>query len=157
MTFFNFCFFRAAPVAYAGSQARGSNPSCNLQPMPKPQQCQIQATSATYTTAHGNTRSLTHWARPGIEPATSCLLVGFVSPAPRWELRHFFFFLIEERELDHPQMSSVYSSLGENDMCFSKNFYTAGGPSKRPLIYVSLLSLWYSTTSLGGYWARKMK
>ena len=26
-----------------------------------------------------------NWARPGIEPATSWLLVGFVSAAPRWE------------------------------------------------------------------------
>ena len=29
---------------------------------------QIQATFATYTTAHSNNESLTHWARPGIEP-----------------------------------------------------------------------------------------
>ena len=34
--------------------------------------------SATYTTAHGNARSLTHWARPGIEPAISWFLVGFL-------------------------------------------------------------------------------
>ena len=33
----------------------------------------------TYTTAHGNIRSLTHWERPGIEPTTSCILVGFVT------------------------------------------------------------------------------
>ena len=39
-----------------------------------------------YTTAHGNTRSLTHWARPGIKPATSWFLVGFISAAPQWEL-----------------------------------------------------------------------
>ena len=31
--------------------------------------------------------SLTHWARPGIEPATSWSLVSFVSAAPRWELQ----------------------------------------------------------------------
>ena len=29
-------------------------------PMPKPQQCGIQAASVTYTTAHGNAESLTH-------------------------------------------------------------------------------------------------
>ena len=40
----------------------------------------------TYTTAHGNTRSLTHWWRPGIKPATSLFLVGFVSAAPQQEL-----------------------------------------------------------------------
>ena len=31
----------------------------------------IQAASETYTTACGNARALTHWARPGIEPASS--------------------------------------------------------------------------------------
>ena len=35
--------------------------------------------SANYTTAHGNVRSLTHWARPGIEPASSWMLVGLVN------------------------------------------------------------------------------
>ena len=42
--------------------------------------------SATYTTAHGNARSLTHWARPGIEPASSRIRVGFISSALQWEL-----------------------------------------------------------------------
>jgi len=54
----------------------GSNPSYSCQPMPQPQQCSIQATSATYTTAHGNAGSLTHWARPGIAPTISRFLVG---------------------------------------------------------------------------------
>ena len=84
--FFAFCF-RTSPAAYGGSQARGLiNRSCSCQPMPQPQQCQIQAGSVTYTTAHGNTGSSTHWARPGIEPATSWFLVRFVSTAPWREL-----------------------------------------------------------------------
>ena len=62
-----------------------SNWSYSCQPTPEPQQCQIQAVSLTYTTAHGNARSLTRWARPGIEPAASWFLVGFVSPAPQRE------------------------------------------------------------------------
>ena len=40
--------------------------------MPGPQQCGVRAVSENYTTAHGNTGCLTHWVRPGIEPATSC-------------------------------------------------------------------------------------
>ena len=52
--------------------------------MPQPRQ--IWASSVTYTTAHGNAGSLTHWARPGIERASSWFLVGFVSTAPRREL-----------------------------------------------------------------------
>ena len=39
----------------------------------------IRAVSATYTTAHGNAGSLTHGARPGIEPETSWLPVRFVN------------------------------------------------------------------------------
>ena len=50
----------------------GSNWSCSRQPTPQPQQRRgIPATSATYTTAHGNAGSLTHCGRPGIEPVTS--------------------------------------------------------------------------------------
>ena len=50
--------FRAAPTAYGGSQARG--PVKATDATPQPQQYQIQAMSLTYTTAHGNARSLTH-------------------------------------------------------------------------------------------------
>ena len=54
--------------------------------MPQPQPCRIWAASSTCTEAHGNTGSLTHWARPNIEPTTSWFLVGFVSAAPQWKL-----------------------------------------------------------------------
>ena len=63
---------------------------------PQLQKHQIQATSATYTTAHYNTGSLTHWVRPGTEPIASWLLVGFNSTEPQWEILYFplvtFFF-----------------------------------------------------------------
>ena len=87
--FFFFLLFllsRGATAAYGSSQARGSNQSYSCRPTPQQQQPRIQATSATYTTAHGNARSLTHWVRPGIEPTTSWFSVGFVSAMPRWEL-----------------------------------------------------------------------
>ena len=71
LQFILFYFFKAAPMAYGGSQARG----------------QIGAVAVTYTTAHGNTGSLTHWARPGIEPASSWILVRFMSTEPWRELR----------------------------------------------------------------------
>ena len=44
------------------------NRSCSCQPVPQPQKCGIQATSATYATAHGDAGSLTHLVGPGIEP-----------------------------------------------------------------------------------------
>ena len=64
----------------------GSNRSCSHRPMPEPQQCGIRATSATYTTAHINAESLTHWARPGMEPGPSWFLVGFVNHCTTREL-----------------------------------------------------------------------
>ena len=80
----SFVFLRATPMAYGGSQPRGLNQSYCCWPIP--QQCRIQAVSATYTTARGNAGSLTHWVRPGMEPPTSWFLVWFVSAAPWWEL-----------------------------------------------------------------------
>ena len=58
--------------------------------MSQPQQCQIQVTSSTYTTPHSNTRSLTYWVRPRIEPATSWFLIRFVSTVPWRELPFLF-------------------------------------------------------------------
>ena len=68
---------------------QGSNQSYSRQPTPEPQQRRIRAVSATYTTAHRNARSLTCWAKPGIEPETSWFLVRFDSTEPRWELLVF--------------------------------------------------------------------
>ena len=65
---FFFFFFRAIPAAFGCSQAKG----------------QIRATAAPHS--HSNTRSLTHWVRPAIEPASSWILVRFVSTAPQQKL-----------------------------------------------------------------------
>ena len=73
-------FFRATLMVYGSSQA-GSQIGAVA-----PQQCGIQAACVTSITAHGITGSLTHWARPGIEPTSSWILVRFVSAAPWWEL-----------------------------------------------------------------------
>ena len=54
--------------------------------MPQPQQSQIQAASEAYTTAQGNTGSLTHWFRPGIKRTSLWILVGFVTAEPWREL-----------------------------------------------------------------------
>ena len=55
-----FFFFRATPMAYGNSQASGLTGAIAARPTPQPQQRQIQASSVTYTTAHGNARLLTH-------------------------------------------------------------------------------------------------
>ena len=66
---------------------------CICWPTPQPQQRCIQDMSVTYPVAHSSTGFLTHWVRPGIKPASSLILVGFVSTAPQWELFFFFFNL----------------------------------------------------------------
>ena len=69
MIFF-FFLFRAISVAYGNSQARG----------------RIGAAAASLYHNHSKAGSLTYWARPGIEPASSWILVGFVSDEPQREL-----------------------------------------------------------------------
>ena len=49
-------------------------------------QGRIWAVSVTYTTAHGKTGSLTHWGRPGIEPASSWIIVRLAAAEPPQEL-----------------------------------------------------------------------
>ena len=68
--------------------------SCSPQAAPQPQWHRVQTMSATYTTAHSNTRSLTHWGRPGIEPTSSCMLVRFVTAEPWQELLMSFFNIV---------------------------------------------------------------
>ena len=72
-----FVLFRAALVTYGGSQARG----------------QIGATAAGLHYSHSNPGSEpclrptpTAHSNTGGEPASSWILIGFVSSEPRWEL-----------------------------------------------------------------------
>ena len=83
ITIFSFFFFffypRAASVAYGSSQARDHIGAAAAGLYHSCKQCEIQATmSVIYTRAHGKVGSLTHWARPGIEPASPQILVGFI-------------------------------------------------------------------------------
>ena len=76
---FVYLLFRPSPVAYGGSQARGL----------------VYATATAMLDlshifdlphAYGNAGSLTHWARPGIKPASSWILVRFITTEPQWAL-----------------------------------------------------------------------
>ena len=86
LLFFFFCIFRAAPAVYGGSQAKGRTGAVAASLHHSHSNHRIQAASATYATAHSNSRSLAHWARPGIEPTSSWMLVRFVSTEPWQEL-----------------------------------------------------------------------
>ena len=79
--FFFFLFFRAAPETYGSSQARAwiGAIAAGLCHSHSNAGSRIQAEPATSTTAHGNVGSSTHWARPGIEPASSWMPVRFLN------------------------------------------------------------------------------
>ena len=51
-----------------------------LRPIPQPWQHWIWAMSVTYTAACSNARSLTHWARAGIQPSSSYTLCWVLNP-----------------------------------------------------------------------------
>ena len=72
--FFFFLLFRGHHSIWR-FPGQGLNWSCSCWPTPQPQQHRIWAASSTYTTAHGNAGSLTHWARPGTEPTTLWFLI----------------------------------------------------------------------------------
>ena len=67
---FFFFLFRATPTAYGSSQARD----------------RIGVAVASLHHSYGNSRSLPHWARPGIEPTSLWILVRFLTTGPQWEL-----------------------------------------------------------------------
>ena len=82
----------------------GPNRSCSHWPTPQLQQHRIWAASATYTTGHSNARSLTHWRRPGFEPASSWMLVKFTSTEPqgnssKYTLIDVIFFLFDRNNI----------------------------------------------------------
>ena len=57
----------------------------------QPQQHRIWAASTICTTVHINTRSLTHWVTPWIEPASSWMVVRFASAEPQQEFSILIF------------------------------------------------------------------
>ena len=61
--FFFFLLFRDTPMIYGSSWAKG----------------QIGTTAADLYHSQSNAGSLTHWARPGVEPASSWILVRFLT------------------------------------------------------------------------------
>ena len=86
------CLFRATPVAYGGSQAWG----------------QVGTVATSLRHSHSNVRSkpclwptpkltatqILNRVRPGIEPTSSWLLVGFVTTEPQWELLYILFYIL---------------------------------------------------------------
>ena len=96
--------------------------------VPSPQQRgQIRV---TYTTAHSNTGSPTHWVTSGIKPTSSWILAGFVTTEPQRELPGLDFLLRHVKPgwecsntwptLDCPALVSLAAPLQEASMGYLK-------------------------------------
>ena len=73
------CLFLGPHLWHTEVPSLGGNWSGSCQPMSQPQKHRIPVTSAAYTTDHGNIIYLTYWAKPGIKPASSLIITGFIT------------------------------------------------------------------------------
>ena len=96
--FFVFCLFLAGPHPWHIDVPRlGTEAELQLLAYAAATAWRMWAESATYTTAHGNIGSSTHWVRPGIEPASEWIVARFVN---QWammgtpKIRFFFDYWI---------------------------------------------------------------
>ena len=116
LAFFFFFLFRAASAGYGCSQDRGriraaaaglhhshSNLASKLHLRPTP-------------LLMANTGSLTHRVRPGIKPASSWILVGFVSAVLQWEVPLGFFFFFKDCLHSLRTYPSLIRPLGEHSV-----------------------------------------
>ena len=147
---FSLFFFRAMLVAYGGSQARGWIGAVAASLHHSSQQRQIRGASETYTTAHGNTGPLTHWARPEIEPKTSWFLVKFVSDAPWRELLCYFYTwpLFEDEGASQECLHLV--ELEEHKTHMPKNMKRYSPTCVINEVQIKIGSHWISPTWLSG-------
>ena len=95
---FLFFLFKAAPVPHGSSQPRGQIRAASASPHHSHSRLGSKPVSATYTMAHGNAGSLTHWESPGIKPMSSRVLPGFITcwhtiGFPRCDLSSLWLFL----------------------------------------------------------------
>ena len=86
VTYIYLCLFRATPMPYGSSQARGQIRAVAAVLHHFQSNTRSKPNLRLYTTAHDNAGSLTHGERPGIKPASSWILVRFVSTDTQCEL-----------------------------------------------------------------------
>ena len=117
LVFFFLCFY-SWTRGMSKFPGWGSNWSCSFwsTPQPLPQQCQIQAESATYTKAHGNRGSLAHWARPGIESASSQRQHPLIRISPHWWEKPIFCSLLYSQRMGVSGMGSRSHKTHLKDM-----------------------------------------
>ena len=98
--------------------------------------------SATYTTAHGNAESLTHWVRPGIKPTSSWPLAGFVNRCATAGTSIYWNFL--KILISNKNINSNYllkQKKGYSISCEWKNLRATLGFGRASLFFLSFVIL----------------
>ena len=113
--FLFFYLFRAAPETYGYSQARGWTEAvaaglCHSHAKSDPDPSHV------YDLCHSNTRSLPHWVRPGIKPASSWILVGFIIAEPQWELQDILKTFKDGNQIIRAQCKLLNPFMGCSDL-----------------------------------------
>ena len=92
--------------------------------------------------SHSNARTLTHWARSGIERPSLWILVRFISTKPWWELLYFL------NQCQHTLLPGPVSEGNKDSLstyrCFDMHF-------------LILSIFWYSYHSCSKSWKKKRK
>ena len=79
LLFFLFFFLLGPPLQHMEVPRLGVELELQLPAYTTATAYEIWVASVTHTAAHGNAGSLAHWAGPGIEPASSWILVRFLT------------------------------------------------------------------------------
>ena len=124
----------------------GENWSCTCWLTPQSQKCQIRTTSAACTEAHGNARSLTHWAGPGIKHASSWILVKFITTEPQWKL-HSNDFKFNNNNKHSKLLQALYHGLILLRRGYSPCFFSPVSSGHLTLMKIALytvpLYMWF--------------
>ena len=110
------CFFYFLPhLLHMEILGPGVRSELHLGLMPWPCQHWIWASSATYPTAYGNARFLTHWARPGIEPTSSQRQLQVLNPLGQngnsnWFFKWVWYYPFSKSDLitKHPILFKIW-------------------------------------------------
>ena len=100
--------FRTSSITYGNSQARGRIRGAVASLHHSHSNAGSELHLRLTPTVHSTVRSLTHWVRPGMEPASSWILVRFVVLCFGFVCGFFFFFAFLGLHLWHMEAPTLW-------------------------------------------------
>ena len=119
----------------------------------------MRTESLTYTTAHSNARSLTHWARPGVEPGSSldtswiCFHCTTMGSPRRCGFDSWFWHLLSLSYNVRQAMLPVWLSISLSGNNIGPVFLTKLLEESNEEIYVRVFCLLIHTAHIHFHWA----